>query len=347
MAGGTSGSSTATLSVTRDNVFLGNLLVASYVASPAGWQYTASDHLGSPRVVFDQSGQLLESHKHWPYGEDTTGTPPTQHLAYALMEKDDGASRYYDHARTHDYGIGRFLSPDRVGGTPENPQSWNRYAYTLGNPMKHVDPDGLLTIVMHGTQFSSKPNPDFTPGGGFFKQVAGTFGDRTVATFAWSGGDNHESRVSAARALANFVRHYKFAPGEQLNIVAHSHAGNVGILAIDMGLGHKVDNFVTLGTPSVPAYRLQGNAGVGNWVNLSNRFDKVQTHGGGEVGSSPQSGPAARTHPWALNLSWDVDLGPFDSHAALYSPAAWAYTVPYLNLASPCSQPQLTLWVHE
>jgi hypothetical protein len=48
MAGGSSGSSTATLSVTRDNVFLGNLLVASYVASPAGWQYTASDHLSSP-----------------------------------------------------------------------------------------------------------------------------------------------------------------------------------------------------------------------------------------------------------------------------------------------------------
>ncbi len=121
MAGGTSGSSTATLSVARDNVFLGNLLVASYVTSPAGWQYTASDHLGSPRVVFNQSGQLVESHKHWPYGEDTNGTPPGQHLSYALMEKDDGATRYYDHARTHDYGLGRFLSPDRVGGTPENP----------------------------------------------------------------------------------------------------------------------------------------------------------------------------------------------------------------------------------
>src|SRR4029077_9164858 len=101
--------SPATLSVARDNVFLGNLLVASYVASPAGWQYNASDHLGSPRVVFNQSGQLVESHKHWPYGEDTSGTPPTQRLAYALMEKDDGATRYYDHARTHDYGLGRFL----------------------------------------------------------------------------------------------------------------------------------------------------------------------------------------------------------------------------------------------
>ena len=111
MAGGSSGASTATLSVTRDNVFLGNLLVASYVASPAGWQYTTSDHLGSPRVVFNQSGQIVETHKYWPYGEDTTAAPPTQRLAYCLMERDTESTRFYDHARTHDHDLGRFLSP--------------------------------------------------------------------------------------------------------------------------------------------------------------------------------------------------------------------------------------------
>ncbi len=345
MAGGSSGSSTATLSVTRDNVFLGNLLVASYVASPAGWQYTGSDHLGSPRVVFNQAGQMIETHKHWPYGEETTATPPTQRLAYALMEKDDGAARYYDHARTHDYGLGRFLSPDRVGGTPANPQSWNRYAYTLGNPMKHVDPDGLLTIVVPGTQFR-KPNLDFTPGGAFFQHVSRTVGDRTMATFSWSGGDNHSARISAAGALANFIRHYKFAPGEQLNIIAHSHGGNVAIAAINMGVGHKVDNLVTLGTPSVPSYRLNGNAGVGTWVNVFNPNDKVQNHGGGDESSRLQSGPAARTHPWALNIGWDVDLGDFNSHEALHSPAAWDYTLPHLTLNPTCSQ-QFQFWVHE
>lgn len=151
MAGGTSGSTTATLSVTRDNVFLGNLLVGSYVASPAGWQYTASDHLGSPRVIFNQSGQLIESHKYWPYGEDTSAVPPTQRLTYCLMEKDDGATRHYDHARTHDYGLGRFLSPDRVGGQPGNPQSWNRYAYASNNPLKMIDRNGLWSTDVHNT----------------------------------------------------------------------------------------------------------------------------------------------------------------------------------------------------
>ncbi len=150
MTGGSTGASTATLSVTRDNVFLGNLLVASYAASPAGWQYTTSDHLGSPRIVFNQSGQIVETHKYWPYGEDTTTAPSTQRLAYCLMERDSESTRFYDHARNHDHGLGRFLSPDRVGGTPADPQSWNRYAYTLNNPMKHVDPSGNVAVGFTG-----------------------------------------------------------------------------------------------------------------------------------------------------------------------------------------------------
>jgi len=150
MAGGSSGASTATLSVTRDNVFLGNILVASYVASPAGWQYTTSDHLGSPTLVFNQARQVVETHKYWPYGEDTTTTPPGQRLAYALMERDTEGTRFYDHARNHDHVLGRFLSPDRVGGTPANPQSWNRYAYTLNNPVKYVDPNGDVAVGFTG-----------------------------------------------------------------------------------------------------------------------------------------------------------------------------------------------------
>lgn len=164
MAGGSSGPSTATLSVTRDNVFLGNLLVASYVASPAGWQYTASDHLGSPRVVFNQAGQLLESHKHWPYGEDTNAVPSTQRLGYCLMEKEEGAARNYDHARTHDIGLGRFLSPDKVGGDPRNPQSWNRYAYAGNNPLTHLDKTGHWpTHFLHVHQAAIDRSLPFLP----------------------------------------------------------------------------------------------------------------------------------------------------------------------------------------
>jgi hypothetical protein len=40
---------------------------------------------------------------------------------------------------------GRFLSPDRYGGSARlrNPQSWNRYVYVMGDPLNHRDRKGL------------------------------------------------------------------------------------------------------------------------------------------------------------------------------------------------------------
>jgi hypothetical protein len=45
-------------------------------------------------------------------------------------------ARYY-HPR-----IGRFLSVDPVGGNQQHPQSWNRYAYVLNNPVRLLDSTG-------------------------------------------------------------------------------------------------------------------------------------------------------------------------------------------------------------
>ncbi|MEX2385709.1 MAG: RHS repeat-associated core domain-containing protein [Thermoanaerobaculia bacterium] len=139
IAGGLTGSSTATLSVARDNVFLGSLLVASNATGT--WQYNASDHLGSPRAVWNSSGTKFEDHKYWPYGEDTSAIL-NQHLAFTLMERNDALPVYYDHARSQQFNLGRFLSPDKLKGSPASPQSWNRYTYAASNPMRLLDRNG-------------------------------------------------------------------------------------------------------------------------------------------------------------------------------------------------------------
>lgn len=56
----------------------------------------------------------------------------------------------YMHARFCSPVTGRFLSVDPVGGNVRNPQSWNRYGYALNNPLKWVDPDGLLPASQQG-----------------------------------------------------------------------------------------------------------------------------------------------------------------------------------------------------
>jgi hypothetical protein len=38
---------------------------------------------------------------------------------------------------------GRFLSPDRLGGGVSEPGSWNKYAYTRGDPVNRTDANGL------------------------------------------------------------------------------------------------------------------------------------------------------------------------------------------------------------
>jgi RHS repeat-associated protein len=63
------------------------------------------------------------------------------------MERDSENKHYFDHARTYDFNIGRFLSADRVFGFQANPQSLNRYAYVMNQPTKLTDPWGFATFV--------------------------------------------------------------------------------------------------------------------------------------------------------------------------------------------------------
>lgn len=51
------------------------------------------------------------------------------------------------HARYFSAHLGTFHSVDTVGGASDLPQSWNRYAYVLGNPLQYVDPFGLQSAA--------------------------------------------------------------------------------------------------------------------------------------------------------------------------------------------------------
>ncbi len=45
-------------------------------------------------------------------------------------------------ARYYDPNLARFVSSDSIGIERENPQTRNRYAYVLNNPLKYNDPSG-------------------------------------------------------------------------------------------------------------------------------------------------------------------------------------------------------------
>ncbi|MGH7963773.1 MAG: RHS repeat-associated core domain-containing protein, partial [Candidatus Binatia bacterium] len=101
-----------------------------------GWQRLHLDHLGTPRAITNAAGNLVSSHAYYGFGEEVTAfdqddermkfTGHTRDLADVSSPNDD---LDYMHARHYNHWTGRFLSTDPVGGRPENPQRWNRYAY--------------------------------------------------------------------------------------------------------------------------------------------------------------------------------------------------------------------------
>jgi RHS repeat-associated protein len=67
---------------------------------------------------------------------------------FAGYERDNETGLDYAQNRYLSSPQGRFTSPDptllSVNGT--NPQTWNRYAYVLNNPLQYIDPLGLWAI---------------------------------------------------------------------------------------------------------------------------------------------------------------------------------------------------------
>jgi RHS repeat-associated protein len=134
-------------SLQRDYVYRGGGLLAAH--TPEGLQHFHLDHLGSPRIITGSSGQILAQHLYFPFGEEATDPgQDAEALKFTGHERDDldssGTTRDLDymHARYFSAHLGRFQSVDAVGGSSGLPQSWNRYNYVIGNPLKYTDPRG-------------------------------------------------------------------------------------------------------------------------------------------------------------------------------------------------------------
>lgn len=132
----------------QETVWLGNLPVA--VIKPgqgaAEVYYVHADHLGTPRSIDDSQGQSVWVWDTITFGasqpdEDprNTGTDFVYNLRFPGQYHDQEAGLNQNWHRNYNPATGRYVQSDPIGiqgGT-------NTYIYTLQNPLKNIDPQGL------------------------------------------------------------------------------------------------------------------------------------------------------------------------------------------------------------
>jgi RHS repeat-associated protein len=121
------------------------------------------DGIGSVTAISDEQGNVVDStwgnvadatimgYEPWgtrrgPDGRgaaaDTRFNLQAGHREFTGHETVPGVGLVNMNGRIYDPGLGRFLSPDPTIQFPDNPESYNRYAYVLNNPIGNNDPTG-------------------------------------------------------------------------------------------------------------------------------------------------------------------------------------------------------------
>jgi RHS repeat-associated protein len=154
-----------------DFVYAGSTLVHRNNSSAKGWGFESgygsyygkntshffrnyTDQVSSERVQtqYSTSGpSVYESCQNLPFGDAITCQHPQGGYGgdayyFAGLFSDGVPNDNQAMAREYTGTQGRWESPDPAGLAavdPSNPQTWNRYAYVLNNPLSKVDPLGL------------------------------------------------------------------------------------------------------------------------------------------------------------------------------------------------------------
>jgi RHS repeat-associated protein len=116
---------------------------------PSRFVFYHLDHVGTPRLILDESGATVSQHHYLPFGEErpvpASPDPTLNRRALTGHERDTESGLDYMMARYYSSSMPRFISPDPLGGQLVDPQSLNKYTYARNNPLNLIDPTGLYT----------------------------------------------------------------------------------------------------------------------------------------------------------------------------------------------------------
>jgi RHS repeat-associated protein len=149
--------------------------VEAWTGNPSNINWLVPDHLGTPRIILDQTGSFanLKRHDYLPFGEELSAgtggrTPAMGYVSgdgvrqqFTSKERDMETGLDYFNARYYTSMQGRFTGSDPLmeSGRASLPQSWNRYSYVLNNPLSLIDPNGLDNDNPQDSKKKNDPPP--------------------------------------------------------------------------------------------------------------------------------------------------------------------------------------------
>ena len=125
--------------------------------------YRHADWQGSSRLTSTQGRAIYSISAYAPFGEQYAVTD-TSDPSFTGQNSDTVSGLYDFLYRENSSSQGRWISPDPSGlsaADPNNPQSWNRYAYVANNPLSNIDRMGLDDSSIDGC---ANKNVDCVPG---------------------------------------------------------------------------------------------------------------------------------------------------------------------------------------
>ena len=124
--------------------------------------YTATDPLGSPRVLTNKQGEVVSRRDFMPFGEEIVAMAETHRTPgdrygvgdgvrqkFTGYERDEETGLDFAEARYYYNNHGRFTAVDPLlaSGKSADPQTFNRYAYTMNRPLILTDPTGMIAVT--------------------------------------------------------------------------------------------------------------------------------------------------------------------------------------------------------
>jgi RHS repeat-associated protein len=130
--------------------------------------------LGSPRVITDANGQVISRRDFMAFGEEIAnnvggrtstnkyGQTDSVRQRFTGYQKDDETGLDFAEARYYNDAHGRFTAVDPLlaSGKSVNPQTFNRYVYSMNRPLLLTDPTGMQT----GSKVKREPKLTVTIG---------------------------------------------------------------------------------------------------------------------------------------------------------------------------------------